>query len=317
MGAEAILQRLEDQNAFVTALDAARTWFRYHHLFADLLRLELRRVAPATIPSLHRAAATWHEQQGDVVQAVRHYQAAGDWAPAGASAGGQLPHADDGRPGRDAPHAAQGVPGRCPSGRRKPRGRAFDRQHSPRPARRSGRPSARRSGTRGGSSGAETAPLRRVSGFPGGRARPPAQRSAQGSGSNARPGSSARRRGRDERAAGAARLPGTRAHQPRHCGAVGRPSRRRPAAPRGRPKPHAPDPTAVPRGRLPRASRDCGAAYRPAAAARARTERAGDRDRRGAWLDAPVADDWRVRDGRHGARADGSLRRSRAPSHSG
>ena len=82
-GAEAILQRLEDQNAFVTALDAARTWFRYHHLFADLLRLELRRVAPATIPSLHRTAAAWHEQAGDVVQAVRHYQAAGDWAPAG------------------------------------------------------------------------------------------------------------------------------------------------------------------------------------------------------------------------------------------
>jgi LuxR family transcriptional regulator, maltose regulon positive regulatory protein len=82
-GAEAILQRLEDQNAFVTAQDAGRTWFRYHHLFADLLRLELRRVAPATIPSLHRAAAAWHEQEGDVVEAVRHYQAAGDWAPAG------------------------------------------------------------------------------------------------------------------------------------------------------------------------------------------------------------------------------------------
>ena len=82
-GAEAILQRLEGQNAFVTALDAARTWFRYHYLFADLLRLDLRRVAPATIPSLHRAAAAWHEEEGDVVQAVRHYQAAGDWAPAG------------------------------------------------------------------------------------------------------------------------------------------------------------------------------------------------------------------------------------------
>ena len=82
-GGEAILQRLEDQNAFVTALDAARSWFRYHHLFADLLRLELRRVAPATIPSLHRAAAAWHEQDGDIVQAVRHYQAARDWAPAG------------------------------------------------------------------------------------------------------------------------------------------------------------------------------------------------------------------------------------------
>ena len=47
------------------------------------MRLELRRVAPATIPSLNRAAAAWHEQEGDVVEAVRHYQAAGDWAPAG------------------------------------------------------------------------------------------------------------------------------------------------------------------------------------------------------------------------------------------
>jgi LuxR family transcriptional regulator, maltose regulon positive regulatory protein len=82
-GSEAILQQLEDQNAFVTALDGARTWFRYHRLFADLLRLELRRAAPATIPSLHRAAAAWHELHGDVTEAVRHYQAAGDWAPAG------------------------------------------------------------------------------------------------------------------------------------------------------------------------------------------------------------------------------------------
>jgi LuxR family maltose regulon positive regulatory protein len=81
-GAEAILQRLEDQNAFVSALDAARTWFRYHHLFADLLRLELRRATPATVPSLHRAAAAWHEQQGDVVAAARHAQAAGDWTHA-------------------------------------------------------------------------------------------------------------------------------------------------------------------------------------------------------------------------------------------
>ena len=81
-GAEAILQRLEDQNAFVTSVDAARSWFRYHHLFADLLRLELRHVSPAVIPSLHRAAAAWHEQEGEVVEAVRHRQAAGDWAPA-------------------------------------------------------------------------------------------------------------------------------------------------------------------------------------------------------------------------------------------
>ena len=82
-GSEAILQQLEDQNAFVTALDGARTWFRCHNLFGDLLRLELRRTAPATIPSLHRAAAAWHEVHGDVTEAVRHYQAAGDWPPAG------------------------------------------------------------------------------------------------------------------------------------------------------------------------------------------------------------------------------------------
>jgi LuxR family maltose regulon positive regulatory protein len=81
-GGEATLQRLEDQNAFVTALDAARTWFRYHHLFTDLLRLELRRTAPETIPELHRSAAVWHEERGDAVQAVRHYQAAGEWAAA-------------------------------------------------------------------------------------------------------------------------------------------------------------------------------------------------------------------------------------------
>ncbi|MDX6410257.1 MAG: LuxR family transcriptional regulator, maltose regulon positive regulatory protein, partial [Gaiellaceae bacterium] len=82
-GAEATLQRLEDQNAFVTALDAGRTWFRYHHLFADFLRLELRRTAPEAIPSLHGTAAAWHELHGNLVEAVRHAQAAGDWARAG------------------------------------------------------------------------------------------------------------------------------------------------------------------------------------------------------------------------------------------
>ncbi len=82
-GAEATLQRLEDQSAFVTALDAGRTWFRYHHLFADLLRLELRRAAPSRIPSLHSTAAAWHELHGNLVEAVRHAQAAGDWTRAG------------------------------------------------------------------------------------------------------------------------------------------------------------------------------------------------------------------------------------------
>ena len=111
-GGEAILQRLEEQNAFVTALDAARTWFRYHHLFGDLLRLELRRVAPAMIPSLHRAAAAWHEDEGDTVEAIRHYQAAGDWPPAARLLVGRVPLVDDRRPGRDGSCAARRVPAR-------------------------------------------------------------------------------------------------------------------------------------------------------------------------------------------------------------
>ena len=74
-----ILQQLEDANAFVSSVDAGRSWFRYHQLFADLLRLELRRFAPATVGPLHRAAAEWHEAHGDMVEAIRHAQAAGDW----------------------------------------------------------------------------------------------------------------------------------------------------------------------------------------------------------------------------------------------
>jgi LuxR family maltose regulon positive regulatory protein len=78
-GAERMLQELEDANAFVTSLDAGRSWFRYHRLFADLLALELRRAAPAVVGSLHRAAAQWHEQEGYIVEAIRHAQAARDW----------------------------------------------------------------------------------------------------------------------------------------------------------------------------------------------------------------------------------------------
>ena len=58
-GSERILLELEDANAFVVSLDPERTWFRYHHLFADLLRLELRRTLPEEVPALHRRAAAW------------------------------------------------------------------------------------------------------------------------------------------------------------------------------------------------------------------------------------------------------------------
>jgi LuxR family transcriptional regulator, maltose regulon positive regulatory protein len=78
-GSERILLALEDANAFVVSLDPGRTWFRYHHLFADLLRLEVRRALPEEVPSLHRQAAEWFIQHGQVVDAIWHTQAAGDW----------------------------------------------------------------------------------------------------------------------------------------------------------------------------------------------------------------------------------------------
>ncbi len=81
-GSEPILLDLEDANAFVESLDPWRTWFRYHHLFADLLRLELRRTLPAEVPALHRRAAGWFTVQGQVAEAIGHTQAAGDWAEA-------------------------------------------------------------------------------------------------------------------------------------------------------------------------------------------------------------------------------------------
>ena len=81
-GSERILLELEDANAFVVSLDPERTWFRYHHLFADLLRLELRRALPEEVPALHRRAAEWFTQHGQVVDAIRHTQAAGDWPAA-------------------------------------------------------------------------------------------------------------------------------------------------------------------------------------------------------------------------------------------
>jgi len=78
-GSERILLELEDANAFVVSLDPERTWFRYHHLFADLLRLELRRTLAEEAPALHLRAAGWFTRQGQFVDAIRHTQAAGDW----------------------------------------------------------------------------------------------------------------------------------------------------------------------------------------------------------------------------------------------
>jgi LuxR family transcriptional regulator, maltose regulon positive regulatory protein len=78
-GGERVLQDLEEANAFVVSLDAARSWFRYHHLFVGLLQLELRRAEPDAMTGLHRLAARWFAGHGFPVEAVRHAQAGQDW----------------------------------------------------------------------------------------------------------------------------------------------------------------------------------------------------------------------------------------------
>ncbi len=82
LGSEQMLLELEDANAFVVSLDPERMWFRYHHLLADFLRLELRRRFAGEVPDLHRRAARWLAGRGEVVEAVRHTLAAGDWPDA-------------------------------------------------------------------------------------------------------------------------------------------------------------------------------------------------------------------------------------------
>jgi LuxR family maltose regulon positive regulatory protein len=78
-GTALILSELEEAGAFVVALGPEREWFRYHHLFRDLLLLELRRTAPDELAALHGAAAEWHAERGDPIEAIRHAQAAEDW----------------------------------------------------------------------------------------------------------------------------------------------------------------------------------------------------------------------------------------------
>src|SRR5712691_11229294 len=78
-GGERVLQELEEANAFVVALDVARSWFRYHRLFADLLQQELRRTASGEIAALHHTATQWYADHGYPMEAIRHAQAAQDW----------------------------------------------------------------------------------------------------------------------------------------------------------------------------------------------------------------------------------------------
>jgi ATP/maltotriose-dependent transcriptional regulator MalT len=79
---QAMLEQLERANLFLIPLDEVRGWWRYHQLFADLLRVRLQRERPERVSELHRNAAAWAEAHGLADDAVRHALAAGDhtWA---------------------------------------------------------------------------------------------------------------------------------------------------------------------------------------------------------------------------------------------
>ena len=78
--AREIIGKLERENLFLVSLDSNREWYRYHHLFAQLLLGQLARAEPGTIPALHRRASAWHLERGSADEAIGHALAAGDAA---------------------------------------------------------------------------------------------------------------------------------------------------------------------------------------------------------------------------------------------
>ncbi len=85
------LAMLENLGLFIVPLDDERIWYRYHHLFADLLRARLQAAFPGLVPKLHRRAAAWFVKQEDMEAAIIHSLAAGDWDSAGRLIGLYLP----------------------------------------------------------------------------------------------------------------------------------------------------------------------------------------------------------------------------------
>jgi LuxR family maltose regulon positive regulatory protein len=77
-GSQALLEGAERAGLFLIPLDEVRGWWRYHHLFADLLRARLQAEQPGRVPGLHRNAAAWYAERGLADDAIRHAVAAGE-----------------------------------------------------------------------------------------------------------------------------------------------------------------------------------------------------------------------------------------------
>lgn len=78
-GGQSILEQLQKANLFIVSLDDKREWFRYHHLFADLLTHRLRRKQPDLVPKLHIRASQWYEAMGFIDDALHHAHAVADY----------------------------------------------------------------------------------------------------------------------------------------------------------------------------------------------------------------------------------------------
>ncbi len=74
-GGKALLEALDRGNLLMVSLDGRRQWYRYHHLFADMLRARLLDEQPERVPELHRRASDWYEQNGDRSEAICHAMA--------------------------------------------------------------------------------------------------------------------------------------------------------------------------------------------------------------------------------------------------
>ena len=77
-----MLEALDRANLFLVPLDDRRRWYRYHHLFADVLQARLLDEQPGQVPELHRRASAWYEQNGERSLAIGHALAAGDFGRA-------------------------------------------------------------------------------------------------------------------------------------------------------------------------------------------------------------------------------------------
>ena len=88
---KAMLGALERRNLFVVPLDDQRRWYRYHHLFADVLQARLEDEQPGRAPELHRRASEWYEREGQRTEAIRHALAARDFERTAELVEGALP----------------------------------------------------------------------------------------------------------------------------------------------------------------------------------------------------------------------------------